>query len=246
LQAAAFGFSLGNKGLLDLKGYGWMLWEGLQLTLAVGVCALLLAMLMGLVGAWGKLSRNPVARTAAATYTTVIRGVPELLLLLIVYYGTPTLIQDVAEGFGHDIIIDVNPFIAGVMTLGFIYGAFSTEVFRGAILAVHKGQIEAAYAAGMSRAQMVRRILLPQVWRFALPGLGNVWDAQCLSWRRKHEAALHLLLRGVADLSQHHDCLNDRPAAHRGLGASWRAGVLRNGCGLEIPAKDARRRRAYG
>ena len=96
-------------------------------------------------------------------------------MLLIVYYGTPTLIQDVATGLGYDIIIDVNPFVAGVATLGFIYGAFSTEVFRGAILAVPKGQIEAAYAAGMSRIQMVRRILLPQVWRFALPGLGNVW-----------------------------------------------------------------------
>ncbi len=161
--------------MLDLQGYGWMLWDGVQLTLTVGVFALLFAVLMGLVGAWGKLSRNPVARTAANTYTTVIRGVPELLLLLIVYYGTPTLIQDAAERFGHDIIIDVNPFVAGVMTLGFIYGAFSTEVFRGAILAVPKGQIEAAHAAGMSRAQTVRRILLPQVWRFALPGLGNVW-----------------------------------------------------------------------
>ncbi|MDH5412057.1 MAG: ABC transporter permease subunit, partial [Alphaproteobacteria bacterium] len=87
--------------MLDLKGYGWMLWDGLQLTLAVGVCALVLAMLMGLIGAWGKLSRNVVARTVANTYTTVIRGVPELLLLLIVYYGTPTLIQDVAEGMGY-------------------------------------------------------------------------------------------------------------------------------------------------
>ena len=152
-----------------------MLWDGLQITLLVGICALLAAILMGLIGAWGKLSPNRVARTAANTYTTVIRGVPELLLLLIVYYGTPTLIQDVAEDFGYDIIIDVNPFVAGVMTLGFIYGAFSTEVFRGAILAVEKGQIEAAYAGGMSRTQMVRRILLPQVWRFALPGLGNVW-----------------------------------------------------------------------
>jgi His/Glu/Gln/Arg/opine family amino acid ABC transporter permease subunit len=161
--------------VLDLRGYGWMLWDGVQLTLLVGVCALLVAIVMGMIGAWGKLAHNSVARLAANIYTTVIRGVPELLLILIVYYGTPTLIQDVAARFGHDIIIDVNPFIAGVMTLGFIYGAFSTEVFRGAILAVPKGQIEAAYAAGMSRLQMVRRILLPQVWRFALPGLGNVW-----------------------------------------------------------------------
>lgn len=152
-----------------------MLWDGLQLTLLVGLCALAVAILMGLLGAWGKLSKSAVARGAAGTYTTVIRGVPELLLILLVYYGTPTLIQDLAEGMGHDIVIDINSFVAGVATIGFIYGAFATEVFRGAILAVPKGQIEAAYAAGMSRTQMVRRILLPQVWRFALPGLGNVW-----------------------------------------------------------------------
>jgi len=161
--------------LLDLKGYGWMLWDGLQITLLVGVCALLVAIVMGMIGAWGKLARNPLARLAADTYTTVIRGVPELVLLLLIYYGTPTLIQNVASGMGYDIIININSFVTGVWTLGFIYGAFSTEVFRGAILAVPKGQVEAAYAAGMNRAQMVRRILLPQVWRFALPGLGNVW-----------------------------------------------------------------------
>ncbi len=161
--------------MFDLQGYGWMLRDGLKLTLLVGVCALVVAMLLGLLGAWGKLSHSWIAHRIADTYTTVIRGVPELLLILLVYYGTPTLIQDVLEGFGFDLVIDINPFIAGVMTLGFIYGAFSTEVFRGAILAVPKGQIEAAYAAGMSRTMMVRRVLLPQVWRFALPGLGNVW-----------------------------------------------------------------------
>lgn len=152
-----------------------MLWDGVQLTLMVGVSAMCVATVLGLVGAWGKLAKSAVARGAAGTYTTVIRGVPELLLILLVYYGTPTLIQDVAERMGHDVIVDINPFVAGVATIGFIYGAFATEVFRGAILAVPKGQIEAAYAAGMSRTQMVRRILLPQVWRFALPGLGNVW-----------------------------------------------------------------------
>ena len=161
--------------MLDLKGYGWMLWDGLQMTLTVGVMALAVAVIMGLLGAWGKLSSSPVARGFANTYTTVIRGVPELILILIVYYGTPTLIQDVAESFGYEIIIDVNSFIAGVATIGFIYGAFATEVFRGAVLAVPKGQLEAARAYGMSRSQVVRRILLPQVLRFALPGLGNVW-----------------------------------------------------------------------
>ncbi len=161
--------------MLDLKGYGWMLWDGVQVTLLVGVCAMGLALVMGLIGASGKLSHSKVARATADTYTTVIRGVPELLLILIVYYGTPTLIQNVAENLGYDIIVDINPFLAGFVTIGFIYGAFATEVFRGAYLAVPRGQIEAAYAIGMSRTLMARRILLPQMWRFALPGLGNVW-----------------------------------------------------------------------
>jgi His/Glu/Gln/Arg/opine family amino acid ABC transporter permease subunit len=161
--------------VLDLKGYGWMLWDGVQVTLLVGVCAMALALVMGLLGAWGKMSHSKAARGAADTYTTVIRGVPELILILIVYYGTPTLIQTVLESFGHDIIIDINPFLAGFITIGFIYGAFATEVFRGAFLAIDRGQIEAARAYGMSRTLAFRRILLPQVWRFALPGLGNVW-----------------------------------------------------------------------
>ena len=161
--------------VFDLQGYGWMLWAGLKVTLMVGVCSLVLAIIMGLLGAWGKLSRSKAAIAAANTYTTVIRGVPELLLLLIIFYGTPTLVQNVAANLGYDILLDFNPFIAGVLTLGFIYGAFATEVFRGAFLAVPKGQTEAARAIGMSPMLAFRRILLPQIWRYALPGLGNVW-----------------------------------------------------------------------
>ncbi len=161
--------------MLDLRGYGWMLWQGLELTILVGLGAMAVALALGLIGAWGKLSRAWAGRWAAGTYTTVIRGVPELLLILLVYYGVPTLIQDIAEGAGYEIIVDLNPFVAGVVTIGFIYGAFATEVFRGAFLAVPRGQIEAARAIGMSRALTFRRIVLPQMWRFALPGLGNVW-----------------------------------------------------------------------
>ena len=161
--------------MLDLRGYGWMLWQGLELTILVGLGAMAVALALGLIGAWGKLSRARAGRWVAGTYTTVIRGVPELLLILLVYYGVPTLIQDIAEGAGYEIIVDLNPFVAGVVTIGFIYGAFATEVFRGAFLAVPRGQIEAARAIGMSRALTFRRIVLPQMWRFALPGLGNVW-----------------------------------------------------------------------
>ena len=161
--------------MLDLQGYGWMLWQGLELTVLVGLASMVLALVLGLLGAWAKLSRPGPARWAAGIYTTVVRGVPELVLILLVYYGVPTLIQDIAEGAGHDIRVDLNPFLAGVVTIGFIYGAFATEVFRGAFLAVPRGQIEAARAHGMGPVLAFRRIVMPQMWRFALPGLGNVW-----------------------------------------------------------------------
>ncbi len=162
--------------MLDLHGYGWMLWDGVQMTILVGLCALVVALLLGLAGALAKLARSRILRVAADTYTTVVRGVPELLIILLVYYGVPTLIQDVLAGLGRpDVIIDFNRFLAGVLTIGFIYGAFATEVFRGAFLAVPRGQIEAAHAFGMSPRLTLWRITLPQVWRFALPGLGNIW-----------------------------------------------------------------------
>ncbi len=160
---------------LDLHGYGWMLWRGLGLTILVGLGAMGLAVTFGLLGAWGKFSRYRVARWLADTYTTVIRGVPELILILLVYYGVPTLIQDLAASAGRDLRVDLNPFVAGIATIGLIYGAFATEVFRGAFQAVPRGQIEAARAFGMGRVLMLRRVVLPQMWRFALPGLGNVW-----------------------------------------------------------------------
>ncbi len=161
--------------MFDLKGYGGLLLDGLWLTIAVGLSSMLLAIFLGLLGSWAKLSRNRLANFLADTYTTVVRGIPELILLLLVYFGIPTLIQDIAQRFGHDITIDLNPFLAGTLAIGFIYGAFSTEVFRGAFNAIHPGQLEAARAMGMHRLLAFRRILLPQAMRFALPGLGNVW-----------------------------------------------------------------------
>lgn len=161
--------------MFDLQGYGWMLWKGTQLTVLVGLCSMAVAVVLGLIGAWGKLCKNPLANLLTATYTTVIRGVPELVLILLVFYGVPTLIMDATRLLGRELVVDFNPFISGVCTIGFIYGAFSTEVFRGAFMAVPKGQLEAARAMGMNRVLAFRRVLLPQVWRFALPGLGNVW-----------------------------------------------------------------------
>ncbi len=161
--------------MLDLEGYGWLLIKGAKLTILVGLGAMVIAVILGLIGAWGKLSKSKTSNALAGTYTTIIRGIPELVLILLVYYGAPTLIQDIASSLGVEILITLNPFAAGVATIGFIYGAFATEVFRGAYHAVPKGQIEAAKACGMSDILTFRRILFPQMLRFALPGLGNVW-----------------------------------------------------------------------
>jgi His/Glu/Gln/Arg/opine family amino acid ABC transporter permease subunit len=161
--------------MIDLKGYEWQLVEGLKMTVIVAVLAFGVSILFGLVGAAAKLSHIRPARIAANVYTVVIRGVPELILLILFYFGLTILLQNLIAAFGPEQRVDINPFLAGMLTIGFVYGAFATEVFRGAILAVPTGQIEAAKACGMSDLLILRRVLLPQVWRFALPGLGNVW-----------------------------------------------------------------------
>jgi His/Glu/Gln/Arg/opine family amino acid ABC transporter permease subunit len=162
--------------VIDFRGYEWVFWEGLQVTLMVGLATIPVALLLGLLGAWGKLSHNRFARLVAGTYTTVVRGIPELVLILLVYFGLTLALQDLVGWIeGGQSSVDIPPFPAGVVTLGLIYGAFATEVFRGAFLAVDRGQIEAAQSFGMHRILALRRIVLPQMWRFALPGLGNLW-----------------------------------------------------------------------
>jgi len=161
--------------VFNLEGYGLLLIEGAKLTIVVGAGAMVIAILLGLGAALCKLSRFKSLDLMAETYTTVIRGIPELVLILLVYYGAPTLIQDMVALLGKEIYVEIKPMAAGILTIGFIYGAFATEVFRGAFIAVPKGQIEAAHACGMGPFLTFRRILLPQMWRFAIPGLGNVW-----------------------------------------------------------------------
>lgn len=181
--------------MIDLHGYGGLLLDGFKLTVLVGLASMALAIVLGLVGATAKLTHSATIRWLAGTYTTVVRGVPELVMILLVYYGVPTLVQDIAAGFGFDITVDFNSFVAGVATIGFIYGAFTTEVFRGAYLAVPRGQIEAAYACGMSRRQTAWRVTLPQMWRYALPGLGNVWMVLLKATALISVIELHELMR---------------------------------------------------
>ena len=161
--------------MLDLQGYGWLLWEGVQLTVLVSVVSMAGAVVVGLLAALAKLGRSRPRYLIIEAYTTIVRGVPELVLLLLVYYGLPTLVQDLAAGMGYNLVIAINPFVAGIATITFIYGAFACEVFRGAYLNVPAGQHEASAVLGLRRLDALRLVVLPQVIRYALPGLGNVW-----------------------------------------------------------------------
>jgi arginine/ornithine transport system permease protein len=156
------------------QGYLPMILDGLRVTLSVASVSLAIACVFGLLGAVGKLSPSRPARWIATGYTTVIRALPDLLLMLVVFYGGQILLNRLAEaqGWGY---IDVNAFVAGTLTLGFIFGAYLTETFRGAILAIPKGQIEAGHACGLSGYQVMWHIVLPQMVRHAIPGFTNNW-----------------------------------------------------------------------
>jgi len=157
-----------------LYGYWPAILGGLVLTLQVSALSLAIACVFGLIGATAKLSNSRAAQVSADVYTTLIRGMPELVLMLLIFYGGQIAINRLAEsqGWGY---VDIPPFAAGVMTIGFIFGAYLTETFRGAILAVPKGQAEAGIAFAMSPAQVMRRIVLPQMVRHAIPGFANNW-----------------------------------------------------------------------
>jgi len=159
---------------MDLHGYGPILWAGTRQTIALALLSLLVSFVLGLVGASAKLSRNRTASGLAKLYTTLVRGVPDLVLMLMLFYGVQIGLNDLTDLL-HIEQIDIDPFVAGVLTIGFIYGAYFTETFRGAFLAVPRGQIEAGIAVGMSTLQIFRRIQFPQMMRFALPGIGNNW-----------------------------------------------------------------------
>ena len=168
---------LQNLGLsaFSLKGFGPLLLQGTWMTVKLSVMSLLLAIVLGLLGASAKLSKAAFLRVPAQVYTTLIRGVPDLVLMLLIFYSLQTWLTGLTEALEWD-YIEIDPFAAGVITLGFIYGAYFTETFRGAILAVPRGQVEAATAYGLSRAQRFRFVVFPQMMRFALPGIGNNWQ----------------------------------------------------------------------
>jgi len=131
--------------MIDLQGFGDQLAFGALMTLEIALGALGLGLVLGLLGAGAKLSRHAPLRMIGETYTTLVRGIPELLVVLIVFFGATIALNSAARGLGFDTYIDVSPYLAGVLALGLTFGAYATEVLRGAFQAVPKGQIEAAH-----------------------------------------------------------------------------------------------------
>ncbi|NBF01761.1 ABC transporter permease subunit [Pseudomonas sp. Fl5BN2] len=159
---------------IDLHGFGPALAVGALMTVKLALLAMCLGLVLGLLGALAKTSSHKPLRWLGETYSTIVRGVPELLWVLLIYYGTVNLMRALGEFFGNP-ELELNAFAAGVIALGLCFGAYATEVFRGAILAIPKGHREAGVALGLSRPRIFIRLILPQMWRIALPGLGNLF-----------------------------------------------------------------------
>ncbi|WP_326838373.1 ABC transporter permease [Halomonas sp. 328] len=155
-------------------GWGGALLNGLWLSLQVAGAGYLLGLLIGMAGAAGKLSGGPVTRDLLTCYTTITRAVPELVLILLLYFAVPEAINQLLAmlGLGR---VDIDPFTSGVAVIALVQGAYATEVMRGAIRAVPVGQLEAAHSLGMTPLTVFRRITLPAMLPGALPGLSNLW-----------------------------------------------------------------------
>ncbi|OOR90816.1 ABC transporter permease [Moraxella caviae] len=160
--------------MFDLQGYGPLLLQGTIVTIKLGLTSLIFGLLFGLLGALAKLSGIWIFKKLADIYTTVVRGIPELLVVFFIYFGGSAIIMMVAKQFNYTGRIDVSHFWAGVAALSIMFGAYATEVFRMAIEEIPKGQWESAQSLGMRPFQTFWRIILPQMWMVALPGLGNL------------------------------------------------------------------------
>jgi polar amino acid transport system permease protein len=155
-------------------GWGANLVRGLVNSIQIALGAFGLGLLIGTGGAYGKLYGGPVMRDMLAVYTTVVRAVPELVLILILYFAVTDLVNQALVSFGYD-RVQISGVAAGIAVLGVVQGAYATEVLRGAILAVPAGQLEAARAMGMPVLKAARRITLPLMLANAIPGLANLW-----------------------------------------------------------------------
>ena len=155
--------------------YRYLLLDGTVVTVQLAVGSLILSVVLGLAGASAKLASNPISNRLASAYTTLVRGVPDLVLMMLLFYGGQQIVNDLGTGTGWWDYLEIDQFIAGIGSIGFGFGAYMTETFRGAILAIPRGQIEAGISCGMTNLTIFRRITWPQMVRHALPSFTNNW-----------------------------------------------------------------------
>lgn len=171
-----------TPSLLELLGFGPQGWglpllRAAAITIAAAVCGFLLGSLLGICGASLKLSRSLPLRLVGQFYTTVFRGVPEILVVYLFYFGGSVVLTKAMNVGGFTGFYSLPSFAIGVIAVGVVSGAYQTEAYRSAYLRLDRGQIEAGAACGMSRFLLLRRIIAPQTLRFALPALGNIWQS---------------------------------------------------------------------
>lgn len=157
------------------KGWGDEIATGVVVTVSLALCTLPLGLATGFMVALGKQSEERSLRLASNIYTTLFRGLPELLTLFLVYYGAQIGLQQAMRAFGATSTIEINSFVAGMVALGAVFSSYASEVFLSAFRAIPRGQYEGGYAIGLTRWQTMRLVILPQLVRIALPGLSNLW-----------------------------------------------------------------------
>ena len=167
-----------NMGLLAFGDNGWgdELFFATLMTLAVAITAMFIGFIFSLIFTPLKITNNKILNFIGNFYTTVIRGVPELLVIYLFFFGGSAALMFVAKIFGYDGYIEINAFITGAFSIGIISGAYSTEVFRGAIQSIDKGQFEACKVLGLNKYIYSFKIVIPQMLRLAIPNLNNVWQ----------------------------------------------------------------------
>ena len=158
------------------SGWGDEMLMGALMTVLVSASSLILGIVIGIIFAACKLSNFFVLRVIANIYTTIIRGIPELLVIYLLFFGGSGAVMYLAKIFGYNGYIELNAFTIGTIAVGAISGAYSTEVIRGAVNSVQKGQFEAGKTLGLNGYGLYGKIIFPQVARIALPGIGNVWQ----------------------------------------------------------------------
>lgn len=169
-----------DLGLWELWQEGWIsaILRGSLVTLAIGLCSICIGLCLGTLGGLIKWGRLFPLTLIVDSYTTLVRGIPELLIIYLLFFSSADFIAKIAIIFGYSNSGDASyAFIIGISAIGIISGAYSVEVIRGALADVAKGHIEAAKALGMSRLHIFRRIIAPQMFRLALPGVNNIWQS---------------------------------------------------------------------